>query len=95
MVDEQESPVRTSHVNSTEKQQISYIQEGNSTSSNEDDTQRPQSKVLATKQRTIKLAPHAMKLVPQPRSPSISMMSAQDKREMKRKKLHKRSKRTK
>jgi hypothetical protein len=64
----------------------------NSTSSTDDDPQQQKRKSMAsnTKQRPLKLTAHPVKLVPQ-----LRKISAQDKREMKQKKLHKRSKRTK
>jgi len=72
-----------------------HQQESNSTSSNDDELLQQKSKSSSsngTNKRPSKLPAHQVNLT-QLRNTSI--LSAQDKREMKRKKLHKRSKRLK
>lgn len=88
----QASPSRA-HPSTSVKQESYNLQEGNSTSSNEDDPQQPMM-TLMTKQRPMKLSTHS-KTVPKLRVPPVITVSIQDSREMRKKKLHKRKRKEK
>ncbi|CAL8094486.1 unnamed protein product [Orchesella dallaii] len=91
-VETQPPPTRP-HTSTSVKQEIYSQQEGNSTSSNEDDPQQPKMTMMA-KQRPIKLSTHA-KIIPKLRVQPMITVSIQDKSEMRKKKLHKRKRRDK